>query len=81
MACRDEDSRLRKISENVKSYLLVKTLQGYADSADEETYTGIRDIYNEANDIKEGESLEDYAYSYVKGMPRTFVRFLRVADK
>ena len=54
--------------DNIKSYILIKTLQGFADSADEETYTGIRDIYNEANDIKEGKTLEDYAYSYVKGM-------------
>ncbi len=54
--------------ENIKSYVLIKTLQGYADSADEETYIGIRDIYNEANDIKEGSTLEDYAFSYVKGL-------------
>lgn len=54
--------------ENIKSYLLVKVLQGYADSADEETYTEMRDIYNKAYDIKKSESLEDYAYAYVKGL-------------
>ena len=54
--------------EKIKSYLLIKTLQGYADSADEETYTGVRDIYNKAYDIKNSESLEDYAYSYVKSL-------------
>lgn len=53
--------------DSVKSYVLVKTLQGFADSSDEETYTGIRDIYNEANGIKKQETIAEHAVSYIKG--------------
>lgn len=54
--------------DGIKSYLLIKALQGYADSADEATFTGMQDIYNEVYDVKTKETIEDHAYSYVKGL-------------
>ena len=51
--------------EDIKNYLLIKTLQRYAYISDEETFREMKMIYGEVNSTTRSED-EEYAYQYVK---------------
>ena len=65
--------------ENIKAYLLIKTLQKYAYISDEETFREMKKIYSEINGTAENDDAE-YAYQYVKSSLRDPVNRLYGAN-